>query len=75
MTGTQKPTMTVNEVVMELRAIGVPVSNRYAADSIAKGHWPFGRVSSKGNGHRRKFEIWRVDFEKWLRWELGCWRS
>ncbi len=63
---TQKPTMTINDVVKELRALGIPVSNRYAADSIEKGYWPFGRVSSNGNGHRRKFEIWRVDFEKWL---------
>lgn len=63
---TQKPTMTVNEVVMELRALGMRVSNRYAADSIESGHWPFGSVASTGTGRRRHFEIWRADFQRWL---------
>lgn len=61
------PTMTLNECLNEMREHGIPCSPYRVADAIESGYYPFGRVCSVSpTTGRRTFEIWRVDFERWL---------
>lgn len=62
-----KPTMTLNEVLSEMRAAGIPCSCTSVADAIEHGIYPFGRVKSYGKCGNRRFEIFTVDFRKWLK--------
>lgn len=67
----KKPVMTVNECAETMRAHGIRCSNMDVGDAIEQGVYPFGRVKRVGSLGRRTFEIWRVDFEAWLR-SRGC---
>lgn len=67
----KRPIMTLTECLAEMREHGIPCSPSRVANEIENGTYPFGRVKSYGKTQRRTFEIWRVDFEKWLR-EKGC---
>lgn len=66
-----KPTMTLHECANAMRAAGIACSPRGIADSIQDGIYPFGRIKSIGEGGNRRFEIWRVDFERWLSEKIG----
>lgn len=59
-------TMTLEDVAKELRAVGIPTHLGRLADSIADGTYPFGRVVKVSPTGRRTFEIFRVDFQRWL---------
>lgn len=59
-------TMTLNEVAAAMRAAGFKTTETTIADAIACGRYPFGVCLSKGATGRRRFEIFRVDFEQWL---------
>lgn len=61
-----KVTMTVREVLIEMRKVGIPCSERSVSNGIAMGVYPFGRVSNVGPTGRRTLEIFRVDFYAWL---------
>lgn len=61
-----KLTMTVAEVARELHQFGMRASPTYVANAIESGHFPFGRLVSTGAAGRRTFEIFRVDFQRWL---------
>lgn len=62
----KNPTMTLIECVEEMRNYGIRCSPMEVGDCIENGTYPFGRVKS-ATDKRRTFEIWRVDFEAWLR--------
>lgn len=63
----KSPTMTLNDCAVEMRNHGIKCTEMDIGDSIESGAYPFGRVKHYGNTKRRAFEIWRVDFERWLR--------
>ena len=63
----QKLTMTLSEVYREMRDAGIRSSPKCISAGIASGAYPFGRVVSEGETGRRTLEIFRVDFENWLR--------
>lgn len=62
----EKLTMTINDVLKEMRKAGIPCSERSVSNGIAMGAYPFGRVSNIGPTGRRTLEIFRVDFYAWL---------
>lgn len=59
-------TMTLDDVVKAFRAVGIPMHVKRLADGIADGTYPFGRVVQTSPNGRRTFEIFRVDFQRWL---------
>lgn len=61
-----KLTMTVCEVMTEMRKAGIHCNQNTISEGIAMGAYPFGRVSNIGPTGRRTLEIFRVDFEAWL---------
>ena len=62
----EKLTMTVREVLTEMRKAGIPCTDKSVSDGIAMGAYPFGRISHVGPSGRRTLEIFRVDFYAWL---------
>lgn len=60
-------TMTLREVYHEMQGAGIRCSMKVISDGIATGAYPFGRVVNVGETGRRTLEIFRVDFETWLR--------
>lgn len=60
------PQMTLKEVVDTMRSAGFKTSEIRIADGIEAGRYPFGDILSTSGTGRRRFEILRVDFEKWL---------
>ena len=63
----KKPQMTIAEVLSEIRATGVHITQRELSDGIAYGTYPFGEVLWEGPTGRRTFRIWRKNFEAWAR--------
>ena len=61
-----KITMTIAEVMDEMRKVGIQCSQRSVSSGIAMGAYPFGRVTNIGPTGRRTVEIFRVDFFAWL---------
>lgn len=61
-----KLTMTVREVLYEMRAAGIHCNERIISDGIESGLYPFGRVTNTGETGRRTLQIFRVDFDAWL---------
>ncbi len=61
-----KPVMTLTECTAELRRYGIRCSPMEVGDCIEKGIYPFGRLKC-ATDKRRTFEIWRMDFEAWLK--------
>lgn len=57
---------TVASLAAAMRAAGFKTTETTIADAIACGRYPFGVCLSKGATGRRRFEIFRVDFEQWL---------
>lgn len=60
-------TMTLRDVYYEMRAAGIRCSVKVISDSIACGAYPFGRIVNVGDTGRRSVQIFRVDFEAWLK--------
>lgn len=67
----KRPIMTLSECVSEMREYGIPCSPMDVGDAIENRIYPFGRVKAAGKTGRRTFEIWRVDFERWLKERIG----
>jgi hypothetical protein len=63
----QKLTMTLMEVYHKMREVGIRCSPKSISAGIASGAYPFGRVVSVGETGRRALEIFRVDFDAWLK--------
>ena len=62
----QKLTMTVREVLHEMRKAGIHCNERIISDGIASGAYPFGQVVNEGPSGRRTLNIFRTDFYGWL---------
>ena len=62
-----KLTMTVMEVYIEMREAGIPNSPKKISAGIASGAYPFGRVVAVGETGRKTIEVFRVDFQNWLK--------
>lgn len=62
----QKLTMTVREVLHEMRKAGIHCNERIISDGIASGAYPFGSVVATGATGRRTLNIFRTDFYSWL---------
>lgn len=63
----QKLTMTLRETYYAMRAAGIPCNEKMISAGIASGAYPFGRVVQVGETGRRTLEIFRVDFDAWLK--------
>lgn len=63
----QRPTMTLADVETAMQKAGFRVSTRTISEGISSGRYPFGTIIGTGDTGRRRFEIMRVDFEKWLK--------
>ena len=63
-------TMTLHEVYEEMREAGIRTSQKVISDGIATGAYPFGRVVNTGETGRRTLQIFRVDFESWLKTKI-----
>lgn len=57
--------MTIHEVCADLRREGIPVTEKYLADGILAGEYPFGRLLREGPTGRRTFIIERKLYESW----------
>ena len=56
-------TLTVQEACEELRALGMSISLDKLRDGIEQGVFPFGICIQM---KERKFDIFRVPFDKWI---------
>lgn len=65
------PMMNLKECADAMRDVGFRTSETCIADGIESGRYPFGALLSVGQTGRRRFEIYRVDFEAWLRSKTG----
>lgn len=65
------PTMTLKECAVAMRERNIPCTETGIADAIELGIYPFGRIKHVGKTGRRSIEIWRVDFERWLKERTG----
>lgn len=63
-------TMTIDDVCKAMRAAGIPCSKDRVSAGLKTGCYPFGRIVNVGPTHRHTFEIYRVDFEAWLRTKI-----
>lgn len=61
----QKPTMTLADVVKDLRSIGMKTNAKSLSDGITSGHYPFGTILHIGKTGRRHIQIFRTDYERW----------
>ena len=59
-------TMTASEAAQTLRQYGMHCSAKTITDGIENGSYPFGRIVSVGESGRRRVEIFRVHFCRWL---------
>ena len=59
-------TMTASECAKAMRKAGIKCTVNHVVDGIACGAYPFGRLCG-GSDARRCVEIFRVDFESWLK--------
>lgn len=66
-----KPTMTLKECAEAMREFSIPCTETGIADAIETGAYSFGRIKHVGKTGRRSVEIWRVDFERWLKERIG----
>lgn len=62
----QNPTMTLADVVKDLRSRGVKTKAQTISDGIASGALPFGTILSVGETGRRHLLIFRSDYIKWI---------
>ena len=60
-----KPTMTLQDVRMDLRARGFRISPAMISQNIKSGLFPFGKVINVGDTGRTTILILRNDYEKW----------
>lgn len=67
----QRATMTLQECAAAMRQNGIRCSPMRIGEAIESGNYPFGRLVYIGGSGRRTFEIFRVDFYKWLNEKVG----
>ena len=60
-----RPTMTLADVVADMRTRGMKATNKTVSDGIASGVFPFGTILGTGVTGRRSILIFRCDYEAW----------
>lgn len=62
------PTMTLAELCVRMRELGIPVGQDTVANDIEAGHYPFAHCVRNNDGYSKKrtFTIYTVLFEKWV---------
>lgn len=65
------PQLTASQAVREMRAMGFKLNVPDLMDGIEQGYYPFGRIKRRGATGRRTPEIYRVDFERWIKEKTG----
>lgn len=66
-----KPTMTLAEVVADMRSRGMKIKESTVSDGIASGIFPFGSILGVSPTGRRNFLILRCDYERWAEEKLS----
>lgn len=61
----QKPNMTTEEVMQDMRRRNFSISYRTFMDGISAGVFPFVKVLGSGKTGRKNFLILRRDYEIW----------
>ena len=63
----KKPTMSVNEVMSDMRSLGMSMSNKKFNQAIDSGCFPFVKVLGVSDATgRRTILIMRKDYEDWV---------
>lgn len=60
-----KPTMTLEDIVQDMRSRGMPMGKLKLSKLIKDGTFPFGKVVNVGDTGRVTFLIFRVNYEEW----------
>ena len=63
----EKATMSAYECCKEMRELGIPCTVTGIVDGIECGAYGFGRIKKRGPTGRRTVEIFRVEFQRWIR--------
>lgn len=62
---TKKPRMTLDDVLADMRANGMPMEKRVLSECLKKGIFPFATVLGISPTGRANFLIMRRDYERW----------
>ena len=62
---TFKPRMTLDDVLSDMRAHGMPMEKRALAECLRNGIFPFASIIGTGPTGRTTFLIMRKDYERW----------
>ena len=60
-----KPRMTLDDVLSDMRAHGMPIEKRTLSECLKQGVFPFATVLGISPTGRANFLIMRRDYEKW----------
>lgn len=63
--GRKKPRMTLDDVLADMRANGMPMEKRVLSECLKQGIFPFAKIIGIGPTGRATFLIMRRDYEKW----------
>ena len=61
------PRMTLDDVLEDMRAHGMPMEKRSLSQCLKDGIFPFGTVIKTGPTGRTTFLIMRRDYDKWAK--------
>lgn len=65
--GKRKPRMTLDDVLVDMRANGMPMQKQVLSECLKQGIFPFARVIGTGPTGRAIFLIMRRDYENWAK--------
>lgn len=68
----KKPRMTLDDVLVDMRANGMAMEKGVLSHCLKEGIFPFAHVISIGPTGRATFLIMRKDYEKWAAEYLRC---
>ena len=61
----KKPRMTLDDVLLDMRELGMKMNKKHISQCMKDGTFPFGKVISVGPTGRTTFLIMRKDYERW----------
>lgn len=68
----QKPRMTLDDVLADMRAHGMPMEKGMLSQCLKEGIFPFAHILGTGPTGRTTFLIMRKDYEAWAAEYLNC---
>lgn len=66
-----KPRMTLDDVLADMRARGLPMGKKTLCECLKKGMYPWATVINTGPTGRNSYLILRRDYEAWAEVYLG----